>query len=184
MVDTAFQSVGRRCQRHWGAVVLAVLGAACTTVPAVIREPIAGPEPAQVRADPGRFVGQAVRWGGTVVAVENRPDETDVEIVSRPLQRNGRPVQTDATSGRFLAVFKGFLEPTVYERGREVTVVGAIAGSRDGLIGDYPYRFPVVRANALHLWEELPPYDPYPYWPYWDPFYYPWHYPYHPYWRR
>ena len=47
-----------------------------------------------------------VRWGGAIASVENRRDETWIEIVERPLN-------TDKSAGRFLARVDGFLDPAV-----------------------------------------------------------------------
>ncbi len=140
--------------------------------------------------NPDAFVGKRVRWGGTIVTVENRRTETWLEIVARPLQRGGRPTSTGATTGRFFGRVAGFLEPETYQRGREVTVVGTLSQSITRTIGEFPYPFPVVNVETAYLWEQLPDYDPYYYRRYyWDaPYYYPWwpygpfhHYPYLPY---
>ena len=58
---------------------------------------------------------QTVRWGGTIVGIANTADnKTQVEIVSRPLQRSGRPINDDRTDGRFIAEFSDFLDPEIY----------------------------------------------------------------------
>jgi outer membrane lipoprotein len=52
-------------------------------------------------------------------------------------------------------------------------VIGTIEGTRSGKVDDYDYLFPVVRAEAIHLWperaEERDVY--YGVGPYWSPFY-------------
>jgi len=172
-----------------GVLVLAVLVTGCaSTVPEPIRAPLAdSPTLPQVREDPGTFVGERVRWGGTIVAVENREQYTRLEVVARKLTTQGRPEEEDATPGRFLAILDGFRDPAVYGQGRAITVVGELEASQTHTIGEFPYRFPVVRVRSHHLWakvetvrESLPPpwyYDPW----YYDPWY-PYYRPYHPYW--
>lgn len=156
---------------------------ACTTAPKTIRTPVAGPPVLAAVQSVDRYVGQRVRWGGTIVEVENRPTDTWIQVVARPLRRGGRPIDSSTTTGRFLAQVPGFLEPEEYQRGREITVVGTLAKGVTRDIGEYPYQFPLVQVDDLYLWEPLPEYDPYFYTPYyWDPFYYPW-WPHRPFYR-
>ena len=77
-------------------ILLAALLAGCASpVPKVIREPLPGEiGVAQARADLEANVGKRVRWGGSIVKVENRPKETLIEVVSRPLGDRGRPLSS------------------------------------------------------------------------------------------
>jgi starvation-inducible outer membrane lipoprotein len=52
--------------------------------------------------------------------VENRRDETWVEIVEQPLAENGWPTGADASADHFLARFSGFLDPAFYAAGRSI----------------------------------------------------------------
>lgn len=126
------------------------------------------------------YEGKLVRWGGSIVSLENKKDETWIEVVSRELNRNGRPKKSvNRTEGRFLAKVYQFLDPEIYKKGRLITLYGTLAGSQDGMIGDQPYKFPVVHSKTTHLWAEYP--DPprypryYPHygWPYYDPYWDP-----------
>ena len=99
-------------------------------------------------------------------------DSTLVEVVARQLFRSGRPKETDQTLGRFMVTVADFLDPTVYEKGRQFTVTGTITGSMEQAIDAYQYNYPVVTAEAYHLWEPVPQtsrYDYYPYPGYYDP---------------
>jgi outer membrane lipoprotein len=98
--------------------------------------------------------GERVRWGGTIVETRPQRDETCIEVVSLPLDRQARPRRSDQSFGRFLGCAPGFYDPEIYADGREVTVVGSIEGTRSGKVEDYDYPFPVVRAEAIHLWPE------------------------------
>ncbi len=170
-----------RCRNLCLWVIVAAGLAACTTAPKAIRTPVAGPSVPAAVQNADQYIGEQVRWGGTIVEVENRRTETWIQVVARRLTRSGRPVDTTATTGRFLANVPGFLEPEEYRRGREITVVGTLIQSTTRNIGTYPYQFPVVRADEHYLWEPIPEYDPQLHWPYfWDPFYDPW-WPYRPY---
>jgi len=99
-----------------------------------------------------------VRWGGTIADVRNRADgSTVLEIVSRPLRAGGRPRGGDVTDGRFLAEVDTFLDPAIVTAGREVTVVGRVAGGREGRVGEMSYRFPVVAVDDYRYWKPEPP---------------------------
>lgn len=163
-------------------LLLAATAVGCASnVPAPIRqETPAAPRVAEVRGDPERFVGSEVRWGGVIVLTRNEAEVSVVEVVERSLDGSGRPKLSDRSEGRFLARVPGFLEPTIYAQGREITVVGRLAEPRSGTIGESPYLYPVVDAQTYHLWPERPSPDYDPFW--YDPWY-PW-YPYYPYpWR-
>ena len=163
------------------AVLLAgvLLLSACTSnVPEGIRQaPPSAVSPAEARADAERLAGAPVRWGGVIAEVENRRDETWIDVVARPLARDGSPQSRDAPNlGRFLARVTGFLDPAVYEPGREITVHGRFDGVETRTIGDYPDRYPVVRVQQHYLWAIQPEPQPRAYDPFWyDPWYpFPW----------
>jgi outer membrane lipoprotein len=133
------------------------------------------PEPTltitSVLASPEQYIGQRVRWGGTIAKVENKSKTTQVEIVSRNLKKNGRPKSNDKTAGRFLAIFDRFLDPGVYTEDRQITVHGTVAGTQKGRIGDYTYTYPTVTVDTHTLWK--PPVKPIHYYdPLWDSWYY------------
>lgn len=162
-------------------LVLSVIVCGCASQhPAFLREPLPdNADFARVSADIAAHAERRVRWGGSVVRVENQAQRSVLEIVERPLNSEGRP-QSLHSNGRFLAHVAGFLDPLVYTQGREVTVMGTVAGSEVAKIGDYEYRYPVIRVEQLYLWNVQVPLPP----SYRDPYWYdPW-YPWYPWWRR
>lgn len=175
-------------------VLLFLGGCATTTAPDAIREPPPGdPSLSEVGGNVDAYIGKRVRWGGMIAGVENRPDETWLEIVAQPLDRSGRPRGDGRSLGRFIAKVEGFLDPAVYAKGRQVTVAGTVAGALTRPIGEYPYTYVVVEADAVELWpaevertyyRRDPFYDPF-YDPLWPARVYPWYapYPFYPYWR-
>ena len=175
---------------RWIAVIL-TLGGCATQVPEPIRNPVTTPvDVVQVQAQPERHLGQRVRWGGTILAVINRERTTEIEVLARPLGRDGAPAFESSGQGRFIVEVTGFLDPAEYPKDRELTVVGVITGHQTRPVGDYPYVYPIVRAETRHLWPEQPPpavYGPaYP-WsgPWFGPWYDPWYGPfYRPYYGR
>jgi len=164
------------------------LAGCATTAPEAIREnPPGNPSVAEVRTSPDRFAGERVRWGGTIANVENRQRQTWIEIVARELDNRGRPTDGDTSYGRFIARLDGFVDPAIYSKDREITVVGNLAKALTRNIGKHPYRFPVVDVATHHLWAREQAARPYYYDPFWyDPWYpyyyrpYPWSY--RPYW--
>ncbi len=171
-----------------GVVVAALVVAGCSAAPKEIRSaPGDPPTYRQSVAEPDRVAGERIRWGGTIVSVRHEADATWVEIVERPLQRDGRPREVDRSTGRFLARVDRFLDPVIYVPDRPLTVVGTLDGVREGRVGDYVYRYPVVAVAYHYLWPPLP--EPRRYYdPWYDPWYpysrYPryYHGPYRPYW--
>lgn len=158
-------------------LVIGVWLTGCASVPEPLREaPQTSPDPAAVRATPDKYAGTKVRWGGIIAAVENEANESEIQVVSRPLADSTRPQETDASSGRFIVRIKGFVDPIDYSAGREITVIGVLDGVEQRNIGKYPYSFPLVRATSYYLWPLRPPPIPDSYY-YYSPLYNPW-YPY------
>lgn len=121
--------------------------------------------------DPNLFLGKRVLFGGVIVVTRNLKDGTEIEIVHKNLDSAGYPETGDYSGGRFLFFSKGFLEPEIYFPGRKLVGVGKLTGEKLGKVGDYPYRFPVIEAEELHLLDDVkynPNYSPF----YWDPWYY------------
>ena len=105
-----------------------------------------------VQQNPETYRGAEVVWGGRIVAVENRPDTTEVEVVAYPLDRDQQPMPEAPAQGRFLLVLPGFVEPFDYPAGRHLTVHGVLAGTRVGHVQEHAYLFPLVRARAVNVW--------------------------------
>ncbi len=166
-------------------IVLSAAGCASGPPEAISRVPQDNPSLTRVRLDVESFKGADVRWGGIIAKVENKADQTWIEIVKMPLRSDGKPEPAGTSEGRFIASFDRFLDPVVYKVGHRLTVVGQIDGSLRRPIGDYDYLFPIVFVDGSYLWPPAdplpPPVYPGPYW-YYDPWYpYPWPYYYrHP----
>jgi outer membrane lipoprotein len=148
----------------------------CATVPA----PIAGSDfaavtPQQAATQPA---GSAhVRWGGEIIKVEPKADATCFEVVARGLYADARPNRHDSSDGRFIACSKGFYDPAVYMRGRDLTVVGTLSGTEQHKVGDYNYTYAHVDADEVYLWPKRQyavGYSPYYYDPFWGPYYGGW----------
>jgi outer membrane lipoprotein len=148
-------------------------------IPRTIRDaPVPEIRLPQALAEADNLRGRVVRWGGRIVGVENRKDETWIEIVEQPLASDGSPRRTNNSAGRFLAQLPGFLDPALYTRLRPLTVTGTLDGVITRNIGEHPYRYPLVRVTEHYLWPPEPETVHYHYYyPLYDPWY-PWRYTY------
>lgn len=107
---------------------------------------------AALQKEPERFSGKLLMVGGTIVDTKNLKEGTQIEVLQKPLDGEGRPALTDETGGRFLAVTQKYLDSAVFHRGRSVTIIGEVAGSKVQPLGEIEYRYPVLTAKDLHLW--------------------------------
>lgn len=132
--------------------------AACAPAPIFKAGPdVASVPPETVAQAPERYTGRAVIWGGQVVAVQNLPGSTEIQILGYPLDSSQRPLPNSPIGGRFIAIMQGYVEPLNYPAGSLVTLTGHIEGVRTGSVGDANYVFPLVKVTASHVWtaEEL-----------------------------
>ena len=138
------------------ALVAAGALAGCATTACI--GPVGNPKltPTQVSADQ-KHIGERVRWGGTLLAVRNLPDHTEVEVIGYPLDRCGVPRPDQTPVGRFIVQAPGFLEPAEYPPQRLLTATGIITGTRMGEVGAAPYPFPVLSNSTLTRWPDAPP---------------------------
>jgi outer membrane lipoprotein len=166
--------------------IVAVLSGCASHIPVEIREPVPdAPRLSEIGPASEAFVGRPVRWGGTIVTVENKEDETWVELVAKDLDHYGRPLDSDRSEGRFIARVTAFLDPAIYSEGREITVYGRLEDGIERPIGEKPYNYSVVKAETLYLWRDYTDlyYDDFGYYPYYTypyPYLYP-RYPHHGY---
>lgn len=105
-----------------------------------------------VISDPSSFARSPVHWGGVIQGIENRENETWIEILERPLNRSGQPQLHSLSHGRFIAVVPVFLDPVDYRKGRAITVSGNMSGVQTGSIGNTKYDFPRVLVADYQLW--------------------------------
>jgi outer membrane lipoprotein len=108
--------------------------------------------PADVQQSADRYTGAEVVWGGRIIAVENREQTTEVEIVAYPLDRDQQPMPDAPTVGRFILVLPGFVEPYDYPAGRHLSVHGIVAGTRIGRVDAHDYLYPMLRAREVTVW--------------------------------
>jgi len=160
---------------------LAVIGCSSGVPPAIrgeIAEGTLNPVSVeQVKHDAESYRGELVRWGGSIIAVRNLPRSTEIEVLSRPLDKDGEPRALADGTGRFIGRVPGFIDPAEYVEDRLLTVVGLIEGVETRDVGEYPYRYPLVAISSHYPWPAPEP-DSYPYaypWTYGGYDYGPWY---------
>jgi len=144
-------------QRLLTLLSIVLLNTACVHVPESLRLPEESvlTNFADVRVDKGNHQGNLARWGGVIAKVENKSKQTMLEIVHFDLKSSLRPAAKDETQGRFRVYYDGLLDPVIFKEGRSVTVVGNIAPSEQGKIGEHEYLYPVLNGKNVHLWKEI-----------------------------
>lgn len=169
-------------------IILAFFLSACASnIPLEIREDISESKAGvgDVRTNIDQYVGTNVRWGGSIASVQNKKNETWVELVGRPLGSYGEPQNSDQSQGRFIVRINEFLDPAIYKEGRRMTIYGVVDGRVEGFIDEHPYTYPLVTAGTYYLWDEYASrryyypdyYYPYSYYPFSYHFgYYHWPY--------
>lgn len=101
--------------------------------------------------------GHKVRWGGVIVSSSNLQDASQLEVLSYPLDEDGRPQRDEEPLGRFIAQKSGYLETLDYAPGRLVTVTGPVQTTRTGKLGEAQYTYPVINADEMQLWQTRAP---------------------------
>ena len=132
---------------------LAFILAACAPAPIYKTAPATvATTPQQAAAAPQAHYGQQVVWGGSVVAVHNLADHSEIEVLAYPLDSSQRPRTQKPALGRFIASVAGFVEPMDYPPGAPITLRGTLDGARDGTVGQAPYTFALLHSDAMHRW--------------------------------
>ena len=122
-----------------------------------------------LKRDPNGYIGSNVFLGGIIVEIRNNPAnilETEMQILQKPLDRRDIPIKTGATSGRFLAVYEGYMDRLVYAPGRLITIGGEVIGPETKSEYGSVYTYPVIRIEFFQLW---PSQDVYFYPPWFQP---------------
>lgn len=108
----------------------------------------------ELLADPGSCVGKLLVLGGTIARISTTPQGTLIEIVQKRLDYAGKPERSRHTSGRFLVLHPGHLDPKVYTPGRDITIAGDVLGTGSPLLGDQHYGYPALLLKEHRLWGE------------------------------
>jgi outer membrane lipoprotein len=142
------------------ACLLLLLMAACATVvpPELASQVDKGLTLTKVRMSPAATKGKIVLWGGRIIRTINKPKGTLFEVLQVPLDMEERPKKSYDSEGRFIVSMSGFFDPEIYHKGRDLTVVGQVAGVENLPIGETKYKYVLLRGKEIKLWEPRPQY--------------------------
>lgn len=126
----------------------------------------------QIEAEPELHKGSLVLLGGTIAKSNNIKDGTLIEVMQKSLDHWAKPMTRKQSGGRFIVLYRGYLDVLVYGAGRDITVAGIIEGIRQKGLEDVNASYPVILSKELKLWpkerqssnrpQHLDPlYDPY-----------------------
>jgi outer membrane lipoprotein len=105
-----------------------------------------------LQTNPHAYRGEVALVGGKILEVQGSESFSELTVLQLPLGTGDRPRDVDRSEGRFLVRANRLLDPSVYQPGRFVTVVGRVAGSEVRPIGSLEYRYPVFEAIEIKLW--------------------------------
>jgi outer membrane lipoprotein len=106
----------------------------------------------QLLENPEAYQGKTVLVGGDIIEARNYPEKTLIVVLQRPFELQNRPAVDGVSKGRFIVTISGFLDPAIYRKGRQITVVGVVLGKEVQPLGEIEYAYPVIAKRELHLW--------------------------------
>ena len=101
-------------------------------------------------------VGQDFLWGGEILEINNFENTTEITILGYPLDKHDQPKYNKTSTGRFIAIYSGFLEPIDYRKGKLISVSGELTEIRSGNVASATYEFPVISINEHQLYKRKP----------------------------
>lgn len=107
----------------------------------------------ELQSDPDRHIGKTLMLGGVILETRNAAGSTIIQVLQTPLDRQGRPRETDETGGRFIVESPEFLDAAVYQPGKRISLIGKVTGQEVRPLGEIHYRYPVVSSKEVRLWE-------------------------------
>jgi outer membrane lipoprotein len=137
------------------SLLICLLVTACSNLPPAIKNPpLYDITYSQAIQNINNHKHAPVRWGGTIIDVENEQNFTLVQVLSYPLGSSGRPQLDEANEGRFIFKSAKFLDPVVYAKDKEITVAGTLEGDVERTIGKKILRLPLISSTVIYLWPD------------------------------
>ncbi len=128
---------------------------ACTSLPQAMKDAhVVDVTNVQVSQNIDSHKDVPVRWGGVIIDVENEKNFSLVQVLFYPLNYFERPKLAGAHGGLFVFKSPKFLDPLVYAKGKEITVVGTLNGDIERTVGKKTIRVPLLLSTTTHLWPE------------------------------
>lgn len=152
---------------------------ACTSLPQTMKDAhVADISYSQVTQNIDSYKDVPVRWGGVIIDVENEESFSLIQVLFYPLSYSGRPQSDELHGGRFVIKSTEFLDPVVYAKNKEITIVGTLNGEIERTVGKKIIQVPLIQSSDIHLWPERQNnygyggYGPYYYGSYGHPFFF------------
>lgn len=95
--------------------------------------------------------GKTVIVGGVIIGTEATKRGTSLEVLEKPLDARGRPIDTDFSHGRFILEHRGRLDPEIFKPGREITAVAEVLGFELRPLGEMKYPYLMLRSKAVYI---------------------------------
>lgn len=105
----------------------------------------------ELQKNPDAYTGKVVILGGRIISTTVKKEESWVEVLQQPLDRQYKPENKDVSYGRFIVVFQGFIDPAIYAPYRLITVAGEVKGKKVLPIKEIQYTYPVLYAREHAL---------------------------------
>ena len=106
----------------------------------------------EVLQDPERYKSQMVILSGVIIETKNTKEGTLLTVLQRPAGFRGKPKDVDESEGRFLALDSRYLDPTIFEKDRAVTIAGEVREKRTLRLGETDYVYPLIDIKEVYLW--------------------------------
>lgn len=98
------------------------------------------------------FIGKQVRWGGKIIKVMKRDNQSLIEIQNYPVNRYGLPLLNLPTRGKFIAISEQDIDPDIYLEGLLVTFSGTLDTETTRVRKRKIIFLPVISVSEIHLW--------------------------------
>jgi outer membrane lipoprotein len=162
----------------WLAFLMPFFVMSCSVISQQIRKESMAPVNFKILLqETNKYMGNTVILGGYILETQNLADRSSIKVLQAPLGFGEAPKSRDDSEGRFIILYKGFLDPEIYSKDRKVTVAGKIVGTAVEKVDQFAQSYLKIESREIHLW---PKEENYPM-PYYDPWYYPYPYYWHPY---
>ncbi|WP_395344081.1 Slp family lipoprotein [Ningiella sp. W23] len=96
-------------------------------------------------------LGAEVRWAGLVVAVEQRDEFAELEVMYLEQNANAAPKQGTEFKGRFKA-YMSVEDAKDIRKLNYVTVVGKLGAAKSGLVNNKLYTYPTMQVDEHFVW--------------------------------
>ncbi len=102
-------------------------------------------------SDPDLHRGKTVIVGGVIIMTRNLEEGTEMEVLEKPLDSRGRPLDTDVSRGRFIVRHPKQLDPAIFSPGRELTVAAEVLGLEKRPLAEIEYPYVMLNAKAVYI---------------------------------